>query len=281
MARARAKKRAITADDLLGLIVNDLFRFKYSWGTFRCLYVNDTKNVDILNAAGSGFFVWVHDLIVDDVLLRISRLTDPATNNNQKNASLEGLLVATGWDTTDAARATAFRGRIDAVRASCDSCRKHRNKRISHTDQHVSLKIARLPDVTVRTIDEAIASIEAFVVEISSALQGMDQSFTLLDGDGDVKRLLEYLTNRASSRNPGSVSRINYTPGGGRAELVCAFCGERSDLPFFRNDKGSPFLRSHFAKCYGVVGCESIKVEAVDVTGNEGPRRFDFDLRSR
>jgi hypothetical protein len=166
----------------------------------------------VLNAAGPGLFASIQQLMFDDAILRICRLTDPAGNRHQENLSLERMLDATSWKTTDSAKWKTYRTKLDQVEDICGPCRIHRNKRVSHKN---IASLQNLPVATMKMIDDASASIQGFVGAIHSELnQGSAYSFNLLiDGDRDAKHLMRYLRNRASQSRPEAVSNLLYTPG--------------------------------------------------------------------
>ena len=278
---ATAQAVPITAEELLELIKQDAFRLRYAWNNFRVLFAAEKKNVDILNAAGPGFFGMVQRMIFDDVTLRICRLTDPAANGPQENTTLKRLLQATDWQTNDPAKHAAFSTKISAVDMACAGCRQHRNKRISHADLAVSQQALTLPDATMKMIDVAIESIEAFIRAMNFEFHpGVEQSFEIIDGDRDVRRLMHYLENRASQRHVEAVSTITHE-GSNDAEFRCAFCGEVSSIRYY--PKGTPtprrMARRHFDRCHGVVGHETVLIEVLDRRGIDAPSRFDVDLR--
>lgn len=277
---ATAPIAPIGAEDLLEIIKQDAFRLRYTWMNFRFLFAGEKKHVDILNAAGPGFFGMTQRMIFDDVILRICRLTDPAANRNQENTTLKRLLLATEWQTSDAAKHAMFATKIAAVDTACDGCRQHRNKRISHADLQFSQKALALPDATMKMIDAAIAAIEDFIRDINYELHpGVEQAFEIIDGDRDVKHLMHHLENRASQKRPDAVSTIVHEGGNG-AEFHCAFCGETSSIAFYPKGVPTPrmMVRWHYDKCHGVVGHETITVEAVDSRAVEPSNRFTVDL---
>jgi len=92
---ATASIAPVEAEDLLEIIKQDAFRLRYTWMNYRFLFAGEKKNVDVLNAAGPGFFGMTQRVIADDVILGIFRLTDPAANGNQENTTLKRLLRAT------------------------------------------------------------------------------------------------------------------------------------------------------------------------------------------
>jgi len=48
----------------------------------------------------------------------------------------------------------------------------------------------------------------------------------MLPADDNATRLLDYLSNRASQKDPGTVSKITYDVELTRSTFLCVFCGE-------------------------------------------------------
>lgn len=271
----------ITAEELLEEIKQDTWRLRHIWTTFRFLYAGEKKNVDVLNATAAGFFSMTQRLMFDDVILKICRLTDPAKNRQQENLTLKRLVEATEWQTTDPARYDAYTAKAAAVDTACTSCREHRNKRISHRDVGLFKQMFKLPDATLRMIDDAIAAIEEFVRDINVELRHGDIVFDVIGGEEWGEELMRKLSNRASQKSE-ETSIILYNAGDRLAEFHCGYCGGKQQIPFYPNGEPPParMARWHFSTCPGVVGCEeSIAVETVERNRQESPRRFTVDLR--
>jgi hypothetical protein len=252
-----------TADESLDTIVAETMRTRYAWGQYRYLFVDEKPRVDVLNATASGFFAWVQALAADAVCMGISRLTDSAATG-QENASLEQLLNLTGWERSDPQRFATLSAELEQVRTACKTCRAYRNKRLGHFDLTIALRIKAIPAVTVREIDTALASIEAFLGRMYTALRP-DSSylFEFLNPHDHVRPLFAKLTNRASQKHPDAVSVIRSKADGAGAELVCAFCGESADVYMMSDDipDGRYLKLWHFNMCTGVVGVERVLVE--------------------
>jgi len=278
---ATAPIAPIGAEDLLEIIKQEAFRLRYTWMNFRFLFAGEKKHVDMMNAAGPGFFAMTQRMIFDDVILAICRLTDPAANRSQENTTLKRLLQATDWQTSDPAKHVVFSTKITAVDVACDGCRQHRNKRISHADLAFSQKALTLPEATMKMIDGAVAGIEDFIRDINYELHpDVEQSFEIINGDRDVKHLIRHLENRASQKHPDAVCTITHAGSNG-AEFHCAFCGETSSIAFYPNGQLTPrrMVRWHYDQCHGVVGHETITVDTIDSRGAQSPNRFTVDLR--
>jgi AbiU2 len=74
----------------LGPVYHDLYNqcawLYVKWHQFVELYGTDPERISLLNHAGGLFFRIVHDIMWDDTLLHLCRLTDPAsTGMGKKN----------------------------------------------------------------------------------------------------------------------------------------------------------------------------------------------------
>jgi hypothetical protein len=133
----------------------------------------------------------------------------------------------------------------------------------------------------MKMIDGALSAIEDFIRDINYEIHpGVQQSFEIIDGDRDVARLMRYLANRASQKQPDAISTITHQ-GSNEAEFRCAFCGEVSCIRYYPNGTLTPrrMARHHFDRCHGVVGHETLLIEVLDRRGVDAPSRFDVDLR--
>ena len=214
---------AITLDALLDEIEQDVFRLARIWDTFRYLFATDKRHVDVMNAVSGGFFVMVHQLLFDDAIPRVSKLTDPAGNRHQENMSLERLLRATEWQTTDPIKWQRYRSRLDDVEAACKPCRDHRNKRVSHKALELFTNAISIHDPMMKMIDDARQAIHRFLHDIRIDLGHGSLSFDLPDAEGDAEKLLTYLSNRASQKEPAAVSIITYDADTRDGHFYCAF----------------------------------------------------------
>src|SRR5258707_14167680 len=63
------------------------------WKVFRQLFGTSEKRIAILNDFAPDFFQIVHDGLIYDILLTMSRLTDPAESFQKENLTLDRLLL--------------------------------------------------------------------------------------------------------------------------------------------------------------------------------------------
>jgi len=268
--------------DVLDVVIQEALRTRYAWNNYRSLFVAQSENVEVLNATAPDFFGWTQGLIVDSVLLGISRLTDPGATFGEPNATLQRLVDLTDWKTTDQITWQRFTDSLATVVATCKLCRQHRHKRLGHSDRAIAMRATKLPEVTVRNIDDALESIERFLGELHLQLRpDHSQSFQLLNGDEHVKKLLGKLTNRASRRRPDAVSRITKKQGQVGAVLECAFCGEMATTYIIDGQINARRLRvNHYNRCHCVIGCEAINIVVSEGDGEADAKMFVIKLNS-
>lgn len=119
--------------------------------------MKDNERRLLLDFAGRRFFLEVYRLFVNDVILRLSRFTDPAQQGNQENLSLWVLLD----DICDPILKSKVKNLIEKAKAKIAPLKTHRHKRIAHSDLQVALQTSNdsLPPFTEQTIDEALAAV--------------------------------------------------------------------------------------------------------------------------
>lgn len=60
------------------LFSKDLQELRILWIAFDTMFLSATEAIDVYNAAGSSFFIYLREWMADLLLLRISRLLDPS-----------------------------------------------------------------------------------------------------------------------------------------------------------------------------------------------------------
>jgi hypothetical protein len=127
------------------------------WHEFVTLFGTNAKRVDLLNAAAPAFFKIVQDLLWEDTLLHICRLTDPAVSPGKR----ENLTVCRLPMLVLPALRPKVEHAVAATRCQCKFARDWRNRHIVHRDYPLALdKHANpLEPATIKSVSEALASI--------------------------------------------------------------------------------------------------------------------------
>jgi AbiU2 len=130
---------------------------RQSWEVYKRLFMEDQRLTKIM-AKGLGQLLGLFQTnLQDGMLLSIARLTD--ADGWEKNLSIARL-----QDATSGASNAGFRAKVEQaitdINFAAKKIRKHRNKRIAHSDLKVSLKAVPLAKVTLAEIREVIEMFE-------------------------------------------------------------------------------------------------------------------------
>ena len=159
---------------------DELVAIHDSWHQYRYLYVESRERVRMLNACARWFFASVQRLLVRDVILGISRLTDPLTVGGFDNLVLRRLVLDPAVSQHDGL-AEQLKRLISDVETRAAPIRKHRNKYIAHLDHATAVNPADnvLPGVSVSEISGLIESMEAIYNLHGGRVRQSDSEFAL------------------------------------------------------------------------------------------------------
>jgi len=123
------------------------------------LYATHPDRVAVLNATAGGFFSMLSPVLADNVMMRLSRLTDPPGTGMRRNLTLRGLVPLLRAGSSDIA---AFTEKVSALDATCEAMRVQRNKRIAHLDLDTATVNGAdpLPGVRVADIRKALVELQ-------------------------------------------------------------------------------------------------------------------------
>jgi hypothetical protein len=168
------------------------------WGIFCQLYASGDDVIALLNNAAAGFFRVCQDLLADDVILTISRLTDPKQTFRKDNLSLEQLVHS-----IDAGKYPKLRDEIEQLYAElkdkCNFTKDHRDKRIAHNDLSTKLqaKVTPLPSPTKRDVEDALGSIRNVMNAVPKYFHNADIAtvnyIRLVTSPGDGTKIISRL----------------------------------------------------------------------------------------
>jgi hypothetical protein len=158
-------------DDVFGAVNQQVTQLSHRWNIFRQLFDSGPESIELLNRSGSIVFGLLQRLLIDDAILTISRLTDPAGSNDRQNASVPTLLKRSS-DILSAAVRDEFEHDAARIHRAVDNVRVHRNKAIAHADLHHALNASALPPLTYDEIESAIKELCKLMTDIARALFG-------------------------------------------------------------------------------------------------------------
>ena len=171
--------------DVLNQLILEL---NVRWQMFDELY-SEAQNYAVLNRTGANFWATLHNLLIDDLMLSISRYLDPARMGKNDNLSLATIVALP--------EVAPFRTKLQTQLAAINlvwgrGVKDWRHKRLSHFDMPTALGSNTLPDVPFTEIKELVDGITGFVREINHQLYHHDTSFRC-SITGWVPQVLDYL----------------------------------------------------------------------------------------
>ena len=157
----------VTSTTLDGLL--DELGTEWAWGVarlseFERLY-GKIEHVALLNSVGAEFFADVQGILWDDLLLRITRLTDPPQSSGRDNLTVRRLPEVCE---RAGLRVDDLQEQVDTAVRAADFARPHRNQRIGHKDLAYVIGRGELPAATLDKIQGALDAIHAVLQTVNS-----------------------------------------------------------------------------------------------------------------
>lgn len=137
---------------------------------YRVLF-SDHDVVELLNAAGGGFMWDVQQVLWHDLLLHVTRLTDPATMGPHRNLSVQALppyCERPELQTDYPELQTEVQTLVNRAVAAAEAPRDWRNRRISHTDLGLAIDpdADSLASTSLRQVQAALDAVHAVIQTI-------------------------------------------------------------------------------------------------------------------
>lgn len=181
---------------------------------FRILF-NSRENVELLNGVGGYFFGDIQEVLWDNLMLHVCRLTDPIKSSGKKNLTINWLPKYCEEDYPD------HHGSIEKL-TECASettkfARDWRNRRISHTD--LSWSIDSNPNPLA---DASLLKLEKSLNYIHAALNFVSM----------------YVMNNGEIAND-----VSYQP---KAQALVAYVGQLADAVRFIDSIVDPSSKTDF-----------------------------------
>lgn len=167
---------------------NELDSLQDRWNIFKELFQKGDERLYILNTVASNFFYIVQQLLYENAMLQLCRLTDPPETFGRENLSIMRLAELI----SDLTMREYVQDKATQLRKSCEFARDWRNRRLAHTDLSTLRGLASsLPGVTSSQIEEALNSLCSLLQSIEEHF-GLPGSVSLADPWG-ARSLVYYL----------------------------------------------------------------------------------------
>jgi len=156
---------------------------------FSQLYATSKDRLNLLADTAPSFFRVVQRVLLDDILLSLSRLTDRPEIGGQRNLCIRRLADAV-QGLGDPPFFASVLSQVEDIEASCRPFRVARNKRIAHTDLPTVFDRAGqpLPPVTRETIEKALSLLRGLLNFVVGHFESVETAYEYVQliGDGDT-----------------------------------------------------------------------------------------------
>ena len=143
--------------ELYDILSNQVTWIHLKWKEFRTLFGTSPERIAFLNEAAPAFFGDLQDVLRNDVLLHLCRLTDPLESAGKPNLTIARLFPLISNDGLRGKAEELFKVVKDKTRFA----REWRNRRLAHREFPVAVEVVArsLTPGSRQEVEEALAAI--------------------------------------------------------------------------------------------------------------------------
>jgi|SRR3989339_1566052 len=164
------------------------------WVIYKQLFDHSEKRIELINECASTFFYVIQDVLLGDIQVVLSKLTDPARFGKHDNLSFEQLQLRV--ETQGEKNLSAdLRKLLDELHNKCQSFRHWRNKRLAHLDLTTAMKSSfnPLPRISIQMIQEALELTREYMNTIQRHYMDSETGYDLFFMRSDGEALISIL----------------------------------------------------------------------------------------
>jgi hypothetical protein len=174
------------AKQLYEAIRQDLIRINAYWQVYRQLFTVSDERYETYSNTAPAFFRLLQDLLVDNAVISLSRLTDPA-HYQSFSRLVKALRAQVRNDVYEQLRAD-----LTNLETACADIREHRHKRVAHRpatalQPQITDAPTKLPPLTRKKIEGAMASMASLMNKILGYFEDVEQFYEpVMRGDANA-----------------------------------------------------------------------------------------------
>ena len=161
------------------------------WLEYRKLYAESKERINLLNDTAAFFFHIVQDVLWEDVLLHIARLTDSPKQGKFENLTLRRLPDKV----PDEVLANELDSLVKNALKEAQFARKWRDKRLAHIDlsHAIDVKATTLPGVSRQHIEDVLAKFREIMNCLHCSYLNSEVKYELFCASNDADALVYHL----------------------------------------------------------------------------------------
>lgn len=172
-------------------IKQELNHIHYRWTLYRQIFGTNSSRIELINKTSSNVFVEFQRLVIDNMVMSLSKLTDRARMRGNDNLSYH-YLIEKIKESGNVELVDSLQSELDELTATCEKFKKIRNKRVAHNDLVVALDEVNSPLLGVSRAD-----IEAALVHARNIMNQVELHFN--DSQTLYEEIILPLTNDGRS----------------------------------------------------------------------------------
>ena len=182
--------------EILTALLSELLGIRERLTIYRELYTGSPEQKAALRRTAHTFFTIIHDVLLDDIFLAISRLIDPQHTQGKDNLSLEQLQwqISQGGESTLAA---TIDGDIINIKQECKPFQQWRHKYLAHRDLATATSAIRgilpLPSIEINQIETALRQIHSVLNRVETHFGKLPTDYEIIPFNIDSDALIDIL----------------------------------------------------------------------------------------
>lgn len=196
MTASNLERHSQAFEKLFDALRGETLALHLRWKLYRHLYAGPKEDIVLLNNSAPSIFAVLQSLLFEDCVLRICRITDPASRGAYEYLSVHQLAESLG--TVDAADfGCDLQPMLRDLEAACSKMRILRNRQIAHADLDQALRITAepLPGIAIEDVNVALHLLSKLLNRLEVSLRRSRTFYgdVLIPTDDDAERLLSLL----------------------------------------------------------------------------------------
>lgn len=161
------------------------------WGEYRKLYAHSPERIELLNGTGAFFFGVVEDVLWDDVILGLARITDKPVTSKKQNLTIQRLALML----PESEIAIQVKELVDVAVAKAASIKPWRDKRLAHNDLDLALEVSSelLPGISRQYVEDALEAVAAVLNYIQRHYYDTEAAYNAFHAPTGAETLMGYL----------------------------------------------------------------------------------------
>lgn len=172
-------------------LYNEVTWLHAKWKQYRVLFGESPERVQLLNSVAGFFFRVIQDVLWEDVVLHVARLTDPPQSMGKDNLTLLRLPPL-----IDNARLSQnINSLVKTAKEEAFFARTWRHRHLAHRDLKLAVDAGaeQLPGISRENMEGALAAIRAVLNRVQGHYWDSEVAFTHFSAPGDAETLVYYL----------------------------------------------------------------------------------------